>query len=47
MKEPETRRLQPPTMGQFKEFVRKVIAVPKKDIEKQEKLYQQQRAKKK
>lgn len=43
MKEPNDRRLSPPTMEQFKEFVRKVIAVPKKEIDKRESEYKRRR----
>lgn len=44
MKDPSpTRRLAPPTLEQFKQFVRKVISVSKSEIEKQEKVYKQER----
>ena len=43
MKDPETRRLEPPSMEQFKAFVRKIIAVPKKEIDKKEAAYQKKR----
>ena len=45
MKEPiPTRRIEPPTLEQFKQFVRKVITVPKAEIDKEEKAYKRKRS---
>mgnify|MGYP003394470823 CR=1 len=44
MKKPSlARRLEPPTLGQFKEFVREIISVPKTEIDKTEEKYQKER----
>jgi hypothetical protein len=44
MKEsPPTRRLEPPTLEQFRAFVGKVIVIPKADIDKEEARYRQKR----
>jgi len=44
MKDPSpTRRLEPPTLEQFRAFVRKIVSVPKVDIEKEEAEYREKR----
>jgi hypothetical protein len=44
MKDPSaTRRLEPPTLEQFKQFVSKIIAVPKGEIDREEKAYRKKR----
>jgi len=47
MKDPETRRLTPPSLQQFREFVRKIISVPKAEIDKEEKTHRQRRKRQK
>lgn len=48
MKDPSpTRRLEPPTLEQFKQFVRKVILVPKTEIDKEEEAYRKKRTERK
>lgn len=37
------RRLEPPTMEEFKAFVRKIVSVPKKEIDKKEEDYRKRR----
>jgi hypothetical protein len=43
MKDSEARRLKPPTLEHFKEFVRRVIAVPKKELDQEEAAYRRRR----
>jgi hypothetical protein len=38
-----TRQLSPPPLGQFQEFVRKIVSVPKAEIDKQEAAYRRKR----
>ncbi len=46
MKDPSpTRQLEPPTVEQFRAFVRKIVSVPKIEIENEEKTYRQKRKK--
>jgi hypothetical protein len=42
-KSPPTRRLEPPTLEQFRAFVKKVVAVPKSEVDEEERAYRQQR----
>lgn len=44
MKDPSpTRRLEPPTLEQFRAFVKKIVSVPKSEVDKEEKIYQHRR----
>jgi hypothetical protein len=38
-----TRQLEPPTLEQFRAFVKKIVSVPKAELEKAEKTYKQRR----